>query len=144
MAQDILRDYLADVVGRYHGRALTATELDTAVREFPAEDLAAPRGVFWIARQGDRPVGCAGLLFGGKVGVVTRLFVRPECRRLGIARQLMTELEDHARASGLELLRLDTRGDLIEARALYADLGFIETDAFNDGPYAEHWFERSL
>jgi hypothetical protein len=42
------------------------------------------------------------------------------------------------------LLRLDTRSDLIEARTLYAQLGFIETDAFNDDPYAEHWFERPL
>jgi GNAT superfamily N-acetyltransferase len=143
-ARSILRDYLADVIGRYHGRALTVAELDAAVRGYPAEDLAAPGGVFWIARHGDRPVGCVGLILEDQCGVVTRLFVRPDCRRLGIARRLMGELEDHGRASGLKLLRLDTRSDLIEARTLYVQLGFTETDAFNDGPYAEHWFERPL
>jgi GNAT superfamily N-acetyltransferase len=91
-ARSILRDYLADVVGRYHGRVLTVSELDAAVREYPAEDLAAPGGVFWIARQCDRPVGCVGLMLDGQCGVVTRLFVCPGCRRLGIARRLMADL----------------------------------------------------
>ena len=143
-ARSMLRDYLADVVGRYHGRALTVAELDAAVRGYPAEDLAGPGGVCWIARQGDQPLGCVGLILGGQCGVVTRLFVRPDYRRLGIARRLMAELEGHGRASGLTLLRLDTRSDLTEARNLYVQLGFRETDAFNDGPYAEHWFERPL
>jgi hypothetical protein len=41
-------------------------------------------------------------------------------------------------------MRLDTRGDLTEARALYARLGYDEVEPFNDGPYAEHWFEKAL
>jgi ribosomal protein S18 acetylase RimI-like enzyme len=56
----------------------------------------------------------------------------------------MTELESHARRRGLRRLRLDTRHDLIEARELYASLGFVEVAPFNDGPYAEHWFEQIL
>jgi ribosomal protein S18 acetylase RimI-like enzyme len=144
-ARSILRDYLADVVGRYHGRMLTAAELDAVVSEFPADDLTTPRGVLWIARQDDRPVGCVGLLLSeDRVGVITRLFVRQDCRRLGIARQLMSELEQHSRASGLTMLRLDTRSDLTEARSLYVRSGFTEVNAFNNGPYAEHWFERPL
>ncbi len=56
----------------------------------------------------------------------------------------MSELERHARARDLTLLRLDTRADLVEARALYAALGYEEVPAFNTGPYAEHWFTKSL
>jgi hypothetical protein len=39
---------------------------------------------------------------------------------------------------------LDTRSDLVEARALYARLGYAETEPHNDAPYAEHWFGKSL
>jgi hypothetical protein len=41
-------------------------------------------------------------------------------------------------------MRLDVRGDLIEARAMYARLGYREMPCFNDHPYAEHWFEKRL
>ncbi|CAM5536760.1 Acetyltransferase OS=Streptomyces glaucescens OX=1907 GN=SGLAU_10760 PE=4 SV=1 [Streptomyces glaucescens] len=44
-------------------------------------------------------------------------------------------------ASGLVL---DTRGDLVEARTLYARLGYEETAPHNDEPYAEHWFAKNL
>ncbi|NYV79008.1 GNAT family N-acetyltransferase, partial [Streptomyces sp. UH6] len=39
---------------------------------------------------------------------------------------------------------LDTRSDLVEARALYARLGYRETPPHNDGVYAEHWFAKDL
>ena len=41
-------------------------------------------------------------------------------------------------------VRLDTRADLVEARALYARLGYTETGPHNDEPYAEHWFAKRL
>jgi hypothetical protein len=39
---------------------------------------------------------------------------------------------------------LDTRHDLVEARALYARLGYAETEPHNDDRYAEHWFAKNL
>ncbi|MEH0973839.1 hypothetical protein V6U77_22190 [Micromonospora sp. CPCC 205546] len=48
------------------------------------------------------------------------------------------------RAAGVDRIRLDTRGDLVEARALYARHGYREIPAYHDGPYAEHWFEKVL
>jgi ribosomal protein S18 acetylase RimI-like enzyme len=56
----------------------------------------------------------------------------------------MGELEHLAREHGLSALRLDTRHDLVEARRLYAALGYEEVPAFNHGRYAEHWFAKSL
>lgn len=56
----------------------------------------------------------------------------------------MLELEKLARAQGLRTLRLDTRSDLVEARTLYAALGYVEVPAFNNGQYAEHWFAKDL
>lgn len=45
---------------------------------------------------------------------------------------------------GARHMRLDTRHDLVEARALYARTGYAEVEPFNDDQYAEHWFAKSL
>ena len=57
---------------------------------------------------------------------------------------LVRAAEDAARALGAGRLILDTRHDLVEARALYARLGYAETAPHNDDPYAEHWFAKAL
>jgi len=44
----------------------------------------------------------------------------------------------------VSILRLDTRHDLVEARSLYAAHGYREVPAFNDAPYAEHWFTKAV
>lgn len=41
-------------------------------------------------------------------------------------------------------LRLDTRRDLLAARRLYARLGFVEVEPFNDEEYAHHWLAKRL
>jgi ribosomal protein S18 acetylase RimI-like enzyme len=56
----------------------------------------------------------------------------------------MLKLEQIARESGLSALRLDTRTDLVEARGLYASLGFSESAPHNSDPYADHWFTKAL
>jgi ribosomal protein S18 acetylase RimI-like enzyme len=54
---------------------------------------------------------------------VRKLLVHPDCRRRGVARALMAEIEAHARSLDRSLLTLDTRtGDAAEP--LYRDLGF--------------------
>ncbi|HEX6312549.1 MAG TPA: MarR family transcriptional regulator, partial [Acidimicrobiia bacterium] len=40
--------------------------------------------------------------------------------------------------------RLETNRNLTEAIALYRSAGYVEVDAFNDEPYAHHWFEKRL
>jgi ribosomal protein S18 acetylase RimI-like enzyme len=75
---------------------------------------------------------------------VKRLFVTPAARGRGLGARLMDELERLAGAHGLSVLRLDTRHDLVQARRLYANLGYKVVPAFNDGRYAEHWFAKSL
>jgi GNAT superfamily N-acetyltransferase len=55
---------------------------------------------------------------------IAKLLVHPEARRRGIARALMTAVEDLARSEGRTLLTLDTRtGD--SAEPLYLSLGYL-------------------
>jgi ribosomal protein S18 acetylase RimI-like enzyme len=53
-------------------------------------------------------------------------------------------LERHARAAGVAVLHLETNRALVEAIALYRSAGYREVPAFNDEPYAHHWFEKRL
>jgi len=41
-------------------------------------------------------------------------------------------------------MRLELRSDLIEARAMYARLGYREVPRFKHHPYVGHWFEKRL
>jgi GNAT superfamily N-acetyltransferase len=144
-ARAALWDYIDDVASRWYGRPATDVEIAAALLDDPSEDLAAPRGTFLVARRGETVVGCAGLrLLPDGVGEVKRVFVAPLARGHGLGRRLMLELENLARAEGLRTLRLDTRSDLVEARAFYAALGYVEVPAFNNGQYAEHWFAKDL
>nr|WP_244962626.1 GNAT family N-acetyltransferase [Cryobacterium roopkundense] len=98
-----------------------------------------------LAHRGAGVLGCAGLrVCAGGVGEVTRVFVLPTARGQGVARLLMRELEREARVLGLQALRLDTRTDLVEARGLYSSLGYLEGEAHNADPYANHWFRKDL
>lgn len=80
----------------------------------------------------------------GDIGEVTRVFVKPAARGRGGGRLLMKEMEHKSRELGLHALRLDTRTDLVEARSLNESLGYIEGEAHNTDPYANHWFRKEL
>lgn len=144
-ALDILRQYYREVVARYHRREVADHEVDDAMADEPSDDLVAPTGLLVVARRGTQVVGCGGVrVVDAHVGELTRVFVVPPERGAGVAGALVGHLEDRARAAGLTHLRLDTRADLVEARRLYARLGYVEVEAFNDGPYADHWFSKPL
>ena len=72
------------------------------------------------------------------------MWVSESVRGLGIGRRLLSELESRAAAHGSRVLRLETNKALTEAIALYRSAGYREIDAFNDLPYADHWFEKQL
>jgi GNAT superfamily N-acetyltransferase len=79
---------------------------DSVEHPFDPHDLASPRAVFVIARLDGKPVGCGALRpLDGALGEVKRVFVQPECRRMGIARKIMALLEDQ----GLRQLGLGFR-----------------------------------
>lgn len=73
-----------------------------------------------------------------------RMWVAPTARGLGLGRRLLAELEAHAAASRVRVLRLETNRALDEAIGLYRAAGYREVPAFNDEPYAHHWFEKTL
>ena len=144
-ALDVSLRYYEDIVGRYYGRPASRQEVLDAQAGYPSMDLVPPTGLLLLARQGAAVLGCAGMrVRPGEIGEVTRVFVAPAARGHGVGRLLMEDLERRSRGLGLHALRLDTRSDLLEARGLYASLGFAEVEAHNTDPYANHWFRKEL
>jgi GNAT superfamily N-acetyltransferase len=72
------------------------------------------------------------------------MFVRPEARGAGVAARLLAAAEQRARADGASIIRLNTRGDLVEARSLYARHGYQEIPRYSDDPLSEHSYEKKL
>ena len=110
-----------------------------------AEELTPPAGVFIVARLNGRPVGCGALKAKADgIGEIKRMWVAADARGHGIGRRVLEAIEAAARDFGLRTLRLETNRTLKEAQALYRAGGYVEVDAFNDEPYAHHWFEKAL
>jgi len=133
-----LQQYFADLGERF------GTSFDPR-RSIPADskDLRPPRGVFLVARLDGRPVGCGAVKsIEPGVGSIKRMWVSPAVRGVGVGRRLLLALEQEAAGLGMELLRLETNRSLHEAQALYRRNGYREVPAFNDDPYADHWFEK--
>jgi DNA-binding MarR family transcriptional regulator/GNAT superfamily N-acetyltransferase len=135
-----LGEYYAELGRRFddgwdHAVSLAATP----------EQLRLPAGLFVVARLRGEPVGCGGLKFHGREPAeLKRMWVAPSARGLGLGRRLLTELEALAAEHGVRTLHLETNKNLTEAIALYRSAGWREVDAFNDEPYAHHWFEKRL
>ncbi|MFG2052468.1 GNAT family N-acetyltransferase [Micromonospora sp. NPDC048930] len=143
-AATLLYEYLAEMVRRWHRRPERPGEVEAALAESPSDDLVPPTGLLLLAHRDGQLAGCAGLRWRPEWAELTRVYVRPAHRGAGGGAALLAAVEAAARAAGADRIRLDTRTDLVEARALYARHGYTEIPAFNDGRYAQHWFEKRL
>ncbi|MET9692024.1 GNAT family N-acetyltransferase [Streptomyces sp. NPDC006514] len=144
-ATALRRAYYAEVAGRYWNRQVTEAEIDQGLLDFPDDGLTPPTGRFVVGRLDGEPLACGGIrLLDPRTAELTRVYVDRRARGTGGGAALLKALEAQGRALGAERVRLDTRSDLVEARALYARHGYAEIPAYNSGPYADHWFEKRL
>ncbi len=128
----------ADIEARYPG---------APIRHPDAVSLVASGGLFLVARREGRAVACGALrpLEPGAIEV-KRMFVSPEARRQGIARQMLSSLEAAAKQRGVAIVRIETGFNQPEAVALYDAAGYRRVPCF--GEYAGNsysiCFEKSL
>ena len=141
----ILRRYYDDIIGRYHGRPATTAEIEETLADEPSDNLRGSTGAFVVARDGDQVLGCAGVRYiDAEVGELTRVFITEEARGRGLGAALIGEVERIAGLHGTRRMRLEVRGDLVEAQRLYRRAGYRDVPAFSDGPYADHWMAKDL
>jgi ribosomal protein S18 acetylase RimI-like enzyme len=109
------------------------------------EEMAPPHGMFLVAEHGGAAVACGGVRrLGDGVAEIKRMYVAPAARGRGVARALLTRLEDEARAVGCELARLDTGPNMTPALRLYESAGYREIADYNGNPHAAYWMEKRL
>ncbi len=139
-ARFCLRAYVTELAQRFDGgfdpdRSISAGD----------DEMTPPAGLFLLARLHGAPAGCGAVKFHpGAPAEIKRMWVAPAVRGLGLGRQLLASLEARAAAGGVRTLRLETNRTLGEAVGLYRAAGYREVAAFNDEPYAHHWFEKTL
>jgi len=139
-ARFCLRAYFSELGQRFDGgfdpaRSISADD----------EELTAPAGLLLVATVHGDPVGCGAVKFHpGAPAEIKRMWVAQAMRGLGLGRRLLADLEAHAAAGGARTVRLETNRTLGEAISLYRAAGYREVAAFNDEPYAHHWFEKAL
>ncbi|MEU3552878.1 GNAT family N-acetyltransferase [Streptomyces fragilis] len=151
-AAALWRAYYTEVSDRYYllheGRRSDPDQLARGIAAETGETLRPPGGTLLVARYDGVAAGTAGVRLLGDpeegVAELKRVFLLPRFRGRGGAALLIGAAEDAARALGARRLILDTRSDLVEARALYARLGYRETAPYNDDAYAEHWYAKEL
>jgi DNA-binding MarR family transcriptional regulator/GNAT superfamily N-acetyltransferase len=109
------------------------------------EELRPPAGLFLVASMRSDPIGCGALKFHDNAPTeIKRMWVAESARGLGVGRRLLGELEQRAAEHGASTVRLETNKTLVEAIAMYRSAGYYEVAAFNDEPYAHHWFEKRI
>jgi GNAT superfamily N-acetyltransferase len=139
-ARQCLRSYFAEL----ERRSGTPFDPSTGSTAEPHE-IRPPAGLFLVAYLRDAPIGCGALKhFPGGVSDIKRMWVAESARGLGIGRRILAELEARAAARGDRSVRMETNRSLREAIALYRSDGYAEVPAFNDEPFADHWFAKRL
>ena len=116
------------------GLASNFQNFDGELRTLPGA-YAPPGGLLLVAWQGERPAGTIALRrLTDDRAEAKRLFVLPEFRGRGLARTLLMQLIEAARAQGYCQIFADSLPSMHEAHGLYAQFGFRETKPYGDSP----------
>ena len=108
------------------------------------DDFAAA-GLFLLAACTSEPVGCGGLkLRADGSAEIKRMWVAPSGAGSASAAGCSPSSSSRPPPRRQRLVRLETNRNLAEAISMYRSAGYREVPAFNDEPYAHHWFEKAL
>jgi GNAT superfamily N-acetyltransferase len=126
-AAELVAELDADLTVRYGG--------DGDPVHAPAQEFDGPGGQMLLASLAGEAVGCAGVRrIDDATAELKRMYVRPQARGRGIAKQLLAACEREARALGYGQLWLETGTMQPEAVTLYLTSGYEPIPAF--GQYA--------
>lgn len=131
------------------GIDLCFQNFDAELADLPGE-YSEPRGALLLALVDGEIAGCCGLRALDSVDYpnaaeMKRLYVRKAFRRFGLGRQLAEAMLDKSRMAGYQSVLLDTLDDMESARALYAELGFVDIPPYYHNPMSgAHYLKVDL
>src|SRR5436305_11591812 len=135
---------LAEYVAELNRRSTRGFDPSVGATALPHE-LRPPAGHFFVAHLHGEAVGCGGVKHHDDAPAeIKRMWIAPQARGLGLGRSLLETLEACAVANGAAIAHIETGAVLTEALSLYRSAGWVEVPPFNDEPFAEHWFEKTL
>ncbi len=112
-------------------------DLAPALRDYYDRHMADGTFVSWLAFDGEKIIGTSGMSFvekppyfgcpSGKMGLLSSMYTDPECRRRGIAKELLDRVVKEARNYGCGTVQI-TASDM--GVKLYAAYGFIHNENF--------------
>jgi ribosomal protein S18 acetylase RimI-like enzyme len=94
-------------------------------RESIRVEMGRGCSVFLLAELDGRSVGAALGTHDGRKGWVNRLAVVPECRRLGLARRLVREVEIWLESQGIQICAALIESENQDSRAFFAGIGYL-------------------
>lgn len=142
--RELFQDYQVDL-----GIDLCFQGFDQELRSLPG-DYAEPGGGLFVALVDGQAAGCCAfrpLANSDHLNAceMKRLFVRPGFRGHGLGRQLVDAVVFGAQQAGYTTMLLDTLSDMEAARALYQEIGFVETEPYYHNPLAgAHYLKLDL
>jgi putative acetyltransferase len=118
-----VRRFVFDILNEYRVPA-DPDDSDADVMEFGAP--ADERVVHLVAEVDGEPIGSAILTpYGDDEIKLSKLFLKPEFRGIGLGKELLTRSEDEARDRGYRRISLRTRALYVEAVRLYERAGWV-------------------
>ncbi|QYJ04312.1 helix-turn-helix domain-containing GNAT family N-acetyltransferase [Nocardioides panacisoli] len=137
VAREATRRYVAELAARF-----------PAGFEPDGPEAAEPGATYVVATSGGAPVAHGGIRplpdLPGRTAELKRMWVDAEWRGAGLGARMLRHLEALAQQTGHDRVVLDTNATLTEAIDLYERMGYRRTERYNDNPYADHFFERTL
>ncbi|HAP54435.1 MAG TPA: GNAT family N-acetyltransferase [Spirochaetaceae bacterium] len=139
-AKGLIREYLGWIQVD-----LCFQHVDEELERFP-EKYKEPDGAFFIARDGERAVGCVGLKkLDDRICEMKRLFVLDEYKGRGVGKRLVEAIIREAENKGYLRMRLDTLKRMDKALRLYRTFGFKEIAQYVENPIEDAVFlEKEL
>lgn len=146
LARPLLNDLEREYDARY-GVEVFGEPASVEINRYPVADFTAPNGTFLVLLQGGAPVsGGAFMRHDERTVEFKRIWTRADLRGRGLARRVLTALEQQAARLGYERVYLTTGPRQPEAVTLYLRTGY--TPLFDPALSAEeigvHAFEKAL
>lgn len=116
------------------GRDLSFQNLEDELNSL-ADKYLPPNGEILVAVEDNEVLGMVAYIkHNDVVCEMKRLYVKPEARGLHLGDILVSEIINHARDNGFEVMLLDTIKPLRAAISLYEKHGFEQCEPYYDNP----------
>ena len=125
----MLREYVAWI-----GVDLAFQEIEKEIADLPG-DYDEPGGALLVAEENHHLIGMIALRpLSGSFCEMKRLWVRPEGRGRGVAKELVAQILEQARHLNYDEIRLDTLPMMTDAQSLYESVGFHDIEPYYKTP----------